>query len=95
MRRCGRHGRPRTSLSTGQHTVYPLDPQARARINSALIAIFFTGGAIGSEVGSLAYRAAGWSVLCVFGGPLSVAALLHWLTERKTATAPESEAGCA
>lgn len=80
VRRCGRHGTPRTSLITGQHSVYPLEPQARARINSAFIAIFFTGAAIGSQVGSLAYRAAGCSVLCVFGGLLSVAALVYWLT---------------
>ncbi|MFB7781004.1 MFS transporter [Streptomyces bauhiniae] len=76
-----------TSLITGQHAIYKLDPQARARINSAFIAIFFTGGAIGSAVGSLAYRAAGWSALCAFGGLLSAAALLYWLTERKTAPA--------
>ncbi|MEU6404948.1 MFS transporter [Streptomyces sp. NPDC046985] len=84
-----------TSLITGQHTIYKLDPQARARINSAFIAIFFTGGAIGSQVGSLAYRDAGWSALCLFGGLLSVAALLYWLTERRALTAREPDLGNA
>jgi hypothetical protein len=32
-----------TTLILGQHTVYALDPAARARLNSAFIATFFVG----------------------------------------------------
>lgn len=72
-----------TSLILGQHTVYQLDPLARARLNSAFIAIFFIGGAVGSQVGSIAYRADGWTAVSLFGAALPVLALLYWLTERR------------
>jgi predicted MFS family arabinose efflux permease len=72
-----------TSLILGQHTVYQLDPLARARLNSAFIAIFFIGGALGSQFGSIAYRAGGWSAVSLFGAALPVLALLYWLTERR------------
>ncbi|MEU2621646.1 MFS transporter [Streptomyces sp. NPDC007157] len=72
-----------TSLILGQHTVYQLDPLARARLNSAFIAIFFIGGALGSQIGSIAYRAGGWSAVSLFGAALPVLALLYWLTERR------------
>nr|WP_240528919.1 MFS transporter [Streptomyces humi] len=72
-----------TTLILGQHTVYQLDPLARARLNSAFIAIFFIGGAVGSQAGSIAYRAGGWTAVSVFGAALPVLALLYWLTERR------------
>ncbi|NUS79939.1 MAG: MFS transporter, partial [Streptomyces sp.] len=46
-----------TTLILGQHTVYQLDPAARARLNSAFIALFFVGGAAGSQLGSVVYHA--------------------------------------
>ncbi|MFE3167245.1 MFS transporter [Streptomyces sp. NPDC059224] len=70
-----------TSLILGQHTVYQLDPLARARLNSAFIAIFFIGGALGSQFGSIAYRAGGWNAVSLFAAALPVLALLYWLTE--------------
>ncbi|WP_430381376.1 MFS transporter [Streptomyces arenae] len=75
-----------TTLILGQHTVYQLDPLARARLNSAFIAIFFIGGAVGSQAGSVAYRAGGWGAVSVFGAALPVLALLYWLTERRRGT---------
>jgi predicted MFS family arabinose efflux permease len=71
-----------TTLILGQHTVYQLDAGARARLNSAFIATFFLGGALGSQLGSIAYRAGGWSAVTVFGAVLPVLALLYWTTER-------------
>jgi predicted MFS family arabinose efflux permease len=74
-----------TTLILGQHRVYQLDPGARARLNSAYIATFFLGGAAGSQVGSIAYHAGGWSALTWFGGALPVVALALWLIpERPT-----------
>ncbi|WP_428837013.1 MFS transporter [Streptomyces cuspidosporus] len=74
-----------TTLILGQHTIYQLDPNARARLNSAFIATFFIGGALGSQLGSLAYRAGGWSTVTVLGAALPLLALLYWTTERRGA----------
>ncbi|OMI41031.1 hypothetical protein SPAR_02886 [Streptomyces sparsogenes DSM 40356] len=74
-----------TTLILGQHTIYQLDPNARARLNSAFIATFFIGGALGSQLGSLAYRAGGWSTVTLLGAALPLLALLYWTTERRGA----------
>ncbi|WP_055491287.1 MFS transporter [Streptomyces sp. TP-A0356] len=74
-----------TTLILGQHTIYQLDHTARARLNSAFIATFFIGGALGSQLGSIAYRAGGWSAVAVLGSALPVLALLHWTTEHRSA----------
>ncbi|QLJ03630.1 MFS transporter [Streptomyces sp. NEAU-sy36] len=76
-----------TSLILGQHTVYQLDPAARARLNSAFIAMFFAGGAAGSQAGSAVYHAGGWTALTVLGAALALAALLYWSTERRGGSA--------
>ncbi|MEU5846293.1 MFS transporter [Saccharopolyspora shandongensis] len=73
-----------TTLILGQHAVYQLDPNARARLNSAFIAIFFIGGALGSQLGSIAYRVGDWSGVTVLGAALPTLALLYWLTEHRT-----------
>ena len=72
-----------TTLILGQHTVYQLDPDARARLNSAFIAMFFVGGAVGSQLGSVAYHAGGWTAVTALGAALPVLALLYWTTERR------------
>ncbi|MEW2497271.1 MFS transporter [Streptomyces nodosus] len=74
-----------STLILGQHTIYQLDPQARARLNSAFIATFFIGGALGSQVGSLAYRTGGWGAVAVLGAALPALALLYWTTEHRAA----------
>jgi predicted MFS family arabinose efflux permease len=73
-----------TTLILGQHTVYQLDPDSRARLNSVFIAIFFAGGALGSELSSITYHAGGWGAVTVFGAALPLLALAYWLTERKS-----------
>ncbi|MFJ4988913.1 MFS transporter [Streptomyces sp. NPDC088732] len=65
-----------TSLVLGQHTVYQLAPTARARLNSAYIAVFFVGGALGSQLGSVAYHLGGWDALTGFGAGLLALGLL-------------------
>ncbi|MFI6124865.1 MFS transporter [Streptomyces sp. NPDC051064] len=71
-----------TTLILGQHTVYALDPGARSRLNSVFIAMFFTGGAIGSQLGTVVYDAVGWSGLTVLGAALPLIALAYWAFER-------------
>ena len=68
-----------TTLILGQHRIYQLEPSARARLNSAYIATFFVGGALGSQFGSIAYRSGGWTALTLFGAALPVLALVLWL----------------
>ncbi|MFI1338264.1 MFS transporter [Streptomyces sp. NPDC020845] len=75
-----------TTLILGQHTIYQLDPAARARLNSAFIAIFFAGGAAGSELGSVVYHSGGWTALTVLGAALPLIALLYWTTEHRAQT---------
>jgi predicted MFS family arabinose efflux permease len=75
-----------TTLIVGQHTIYQLDPHTRARLNSAFIATFFIGGALGSQLGSIAYRADGWGAVSLLGAALPVLALLYWTTERRAAS---------
>lgn len=65
-----------------QHTIYQLDPTARARLNSAFVAIFFLGGAAGAQVGSTVYHSGGWTALTILGATLPTLALLLWTTER-------------
>ncbi|MFG3102488.1 MFS transporter [Streptomyces sp. NPDC048182] len=72
-----------TTLILGQHVVYQLDPAARARLNSGFIALFFVGGAAGSQLGSLVYDAAGWTGLSALGAALPLLALGYWVTERR------------
>ncbi|MFI8991978.1 MFS transporter [Streptomyces antimycoticus] len=72
-----------TTLILGQHTIYQLDPRARARLNSAFIAIFFLGGALGSQLGSIAYRTAGWTAVTALGAALPLITLIYWSTEHR------------
>lgn len=64
-----------TTLILGQHVVYQLDGGARARLNSAFMATFFIGGAVGSQAGSAAYHLGGWPAATVLGAALPALAL--------------------
>ncbi|MEV6057006.1 MFS transporter [Streptomyces sp. NPDC052107] len=59
-----------TSLILGQHTIYRLDPNARARLNSAFVATFFIGGALGSQLGTIVYRLGGWTAVAALGAAM-------------------------
>lgn len=73
-----------TTLILGQHTIYRLDAGARSRLNSAFMAVFFAGGALGSQLGSLAYHAAGWTGVSVLGAALPLIALAYWMSEHRS-----------
>ncbi|MEU1600833.1 MFS transporter [Streptomyces sp. NPDC005708] len=72
-----------TSLILGQHTIYRLDANARARLNSAFIATFFIGGALGSQLGTTAYHLGGWTIVTALGAALPLLALMYWMGERR------------
>lgn len=74
-----------TTLVTGQRAIYSLGAELRSRLNGLFMAIFFTGGAIGSAVGAYSYAHGGWTAAATIGAALPLAALLLFLTERKRA----------
>ncbi|MCB5164694.1 MFS transporter [Streptomyces bambusae] len=71
-----------STLIVGQHAIYQLDGSARARLNSIYIATFFFGGALGSQIGSFAFRWGGWTAVTGCAAVLPALALLLWLTDR-------------
>ncbi|GAA2612339.1 MFS transporter [Streptomyces axinellae] len=70
------------SLVFGQHTIYQLDADARARITSVYIATFFIGGAIGSQLGTLAHHLGDWHAVTLTAAAFPVIAALTWITDR-------------
>ncbi|WP_331760129.1 MFS transporter (plasmid) [Streptomyces sp. NBC_01471] len=70
------------SLIFGQHTIYQLDADARARITSVYIATFFIGGAIGSQLGTLTYHLGSWHAVTLTAAAFPVIAALAWTTDR-------------
>ena len=70
------------SQVSNQTRIYALEPAARSRINTVFMVSTFTGGAIGSTLGSYAWQHWGWSGVCLMGGTLIVAALCIWIIYR-------------
>ncbi|MEU3708609.1 MFS transporter [Streptomyces catenulae] len=70
------------SLIFGQHTIYQLDADARARITGVYIATFFVGGAIGSQLGTLAHHVGNWTTVTLTAAAFPVIATLVWTTDR-------------
>lgn len=59
-----------------QTVIYELAPEARSRITSAYMTLYFAGGAVGSATGAAAYEAGGWARVCLLGAALGVAAVV-------------------
>lgn len=72
-----------TTLVTGQRAIYGLGAELRSRLNGLFMAIFFTGGAIGSAVGAYSYAHGGWMMAALVGAALPTAGLLVFLTETR------------
>jgi len=84
------------ALNSCQNVIYALRPEARNRINSAFMTLFFLGGAIGAALASVVWSAAGWSGVCLLGGALAAVTLILWFLERvRTAGAVRAGAGGA
>ena len=52
---------------SNQTIVYALRPEARSRLNSAYMTVYFLGGATGSGLSALLYASHGWAGVCVVG----------------------------
>ena len=64
---------------SNQSRIYALRPEARSRVNTVYMVCYFIGGALGSALGSLAWRHYGWVGVCLFGlAATALAGLIHW-----------------
>ncbi|WP_042301209.1 MFS transporter [Paraburkholderia kururiensis] len=61
---------------SNQSRIYALKPEARSRVNTVYMVTYFIGGAIGSVVGTTAWRLSGWTGVCIAG--LVFAGLAAW-----------------
>lgn len=62
-----------------QARIYPLAPEARSRINTVFMVSTFLGGALGSTVGSYAWKVWGWQGVCLTCGTMVTLAIIVWL----------------
>jgi predicted MFS family arabinose efflux permease len=62
-----------------QTRIFGLQPEARARLNTAYMTCAFLGGSTGSWLGVLAYDAAGWTAVCALIAALAALALARAL----------------
>jgi predicted MFS family arabinose efflux permease len=60
---------------SNQTAVFALVPEARSRLNTVYMTVYFTGGSLGSVLGGLAWTHAGWWGVCALGAALAGAAL--------------------
>lgn len=71
-------------LNSSQNVLFALRPEARNRINSAFLTVFFAGGAVGSALASVVWVYEGWTGVFVLGAALSAGTVVLWALERIT-----------
>jgi predicted MFS family arabinose efflux permease len=64
-----------------QGVIYALGKETTGRVTTAYVTSNFTGGAIGSAAGSIAWSAGGWIVCCAVGVAFAATAMVVWLSE--------------
>ena len=60
--------------SCNQNVIFRLRPDAKSRINSIYMTLYFIGGACGSALGVYAWHHGGWNMTCLFGLILALCA---------------------
>lgn len=63
---------------TNQGAIYRLRPEARSRLTSAYMVLYFIGGAVGSALSAATWSAHRWAGVSVVGAAFGVAALVVW-----------------
>lgn len=64
-----------------QGAIYALGRETTGRVTTAYVTSNFSGGAVGSAAGAIAWSAGGWLPVCAVGFAIAATALLAWLTE--------------
>lgn len=78
---------------TNQGEIYKLHPEARSRLTSAYMILYFIGGGIGSAGSAYAYDQLGWDGVCLVGGLFAVGTLVIWGASKLGADALTVESG--
>ncbi len=81
-----------SALVSNQHIVFALRPEARSRLNTVFMTAMFLGGAAGSAGATFAWGLGGWAAVSLFGGLLSVLALVLKVTTHRAAWHPAASA---
>lgn len=80
---------------TNQTIIYGVRPEARSRITSAYMSLYFVGGVIGSVAASAAYARGGWGASSVVGAVFGAIAVALWaagaLGRQVTARSPAAD----
>jgi predicted MFS family arabinose efflux permease len=63
---------------SNQHAIYSAHPDARSRVTTAYMTVYFFGGVLGSVVSAFAYQVGGWPAVCGFGLGIAVLGLAAW-----------------
>ena len=63
---------------SNQTRIYSLVPEARSRLNTVFMVIYFLGGSLGSSLGSYAWNQWQWQGVCVTGGMMIVLGFIVW-----------------
>ncbi|MGL3045061.1 MFS transporter [Acinetobacter pecorum] len=68
--------------SCNQNVIFRLRPDAKSRVNSLYMTLYFIGGACGSALGVYAWHHGGWSMTCMAGLGLALCAALFTLLDQ-------------
>ena len=68
--------------SCNQNVIFRLRPDAKSRVNSLYMTLYFIGGACGSALGVYAWHHGGWSMTCMAGLGLALGATLFALLDQ-------------
>jgi len=69
--------------SCNQNVIFRLRPDAKSRINSIYMTLYFIGGACGSAAGIYAWHHGGWSMSCLTGLGFALAAACFALLDQR------------
>jgi hypothetical protein len=67
--------------------IYRIRPEARSRMNAALMVTYFLAGATASTVAAAVYPAFGWGGVCVAGALAAAVSLVLSILEHRPVTA--------
>ena len=68
--------------SCNQNVIFRLRPDAKSRVNSLYMTLYFIGGACGSALGVYTWHHGGWSMTCIAGLGLALCASVFALVDQ-------------